>query len=94
MAAPLFAEESPGQALARLDAHLAAHPDDVAALSERAHARGAAGQWMGAFLDRQEILRQRPEDAEMARLAAYDLAAAGAPQAAAAFLEIHSAALS
>jgi len=88
------AEENPDQALARLDARLAAHPDDLAALAERAEARGATGQWMGAFLDRQEILRRWPEDADVARLAAWDLAAAGAPQAAAAFLERHPAALS
>src|SRR6185436_7475242 len=78
------AEENPDQALARLDARLAAHPDDLAALAERAEARGATGQWMGAFLDRQEILRRRPEDtpenAGVARRAAYDLAAAGARQ--------------
>ena len=88
------AEESPEEALTRLDARLAAHPDDLEALAERADARGATGRWMGAFLDRQEILRRRPEDVGVARLAAYDLAAAGAPQAAAAFLERYPAALS
>ena len=95
---PAAAEESPVEALARLDTRLAAHPDDLAARTERAQVRGTAGQWMGSFLDRQEILRQRPEDApenaDVARLAAYDLVTAGAPQAAAAFLERHSEALS
>jgi biofilm PGA synthesis protein PgaA len=98
MAAPAAGEESPAEALARLDAHLAAHPDEVAALAERAHVRGLLGQWMGAFLDRREMLRRLPEDAPdaaaVARLAAYDLITAGAPQAAAAFLESHPAALS
>lgn len=66
--------------------------------AERARAKGAAGQWMGAFLDLQEILRQHPgdtpENADVARLAAEALAAAGAPQAAAAFLERYPAAFS
>ena len=88
------AAESPEEALTRLDARLAAHPDDLEALAERAHARGATDRWMGAFLDRQEILRRRPDDVAVARLAAYDLAAAGAPQAAAAFLERYPGALS
>ncbi len=48
---------------------------------------------MGAYLDRLEILRRRPEDADVARLAALDLADAGAPEAVAAFLERHPAAL-
>ena len=88
------AEENPDQALARLDARLGVHPEDLAALAERAGVQETLGRPMGAFLDRQEILRRRPEDADVARLAAYDLATAGAPQAAAAFLDRHPAALS
>ncbi|HYU35385.1 MAG TPA: hypothetical protein VEW48_24800, partial [Thermoanaerobaculia bacterium] len=87
-------EESPDQALARLDARLDEHPDDLAALAERAGVRESLGRPMGAFLDRQEILRRNPEDADAARLAADDLATAGAPQAAAALLERYPAALS
>jgi len=87
-------EESSDQALARLDARLESQPDDLEALAERARLRDAKGLPMGAYLDRQEILRRRPGDAEMALLAADDLAAAGAPQAAAAFLERYPAALS
>lgn len=69
------------------------------ALEERALAHEAAGQPMNAFLNRLEILHQLPdagsaEAAEMARLAALDLAAAGAPQAAAALVERYPAALS
>jgi biofilm PGA synthesis protein PgaA len=85
-------EESPAQALARLDARLDAHPDDLAALAERARLREAHGLPLGAYCDRLEILRQRPGDADQERAAALDLAAAGAPQAAAAFLERHPAA--
>jgi biofilm PGA synthesis protein PgaA len=80
-------EEDPHQALAQLNARLAAHPGDVEALAERARVFDAAGQPMSAFLDRREILRQRPGDAGLALLAASDLADAGAPQAAAAFLQ-------
>jgi biofilm PGA synthesis protein PgaA len=87
-------EESPDQVLARIDARLLSQPDDLEALAERARLRDAKGLPMGAYLDRMEILRRRPDDAGVARLAAYDLAAAGAPQAAAAFLERYPAALS
>jgi biofilm PGA synthesis protein PgaA len=87
-------EESPDQALARVDARLASQPDDLEALAQRARLRDAKGLPMGAYLDRVEILRRRPGDAGVARLAADDLAAAGAPQAAAAFLERYPAALS
>jgi biofilm PGA synthesis protein PgaA len=86
-------EESSDQALARLDARLASRPD-LDALAERARLRAAKGLPMGAYLDRLEILRWSPKDADVARLAAYDLADAGAPQAAAAFLERYPAALS
>lgn len=95
MAPPAAAgEESSEQALARLDAHLATHPGDFAALAERARVRDAAGRPMDAFRDRLEILRRRPEDVDVARLAAADLADAGAPQAAASFLQRYPAALS
>jgi biofilm PGA synthesis protein PgaA len=87
-------EESSDQALARLDARLESQPDDLEALAERARLRDAKGLPMGAYLDRQKILRRRPGDADVALLAADDLAAAGAPQAAAAFLERYPAALS
>jgi biofilm PGA synthesis protein PgaA len=87
-------EESSDQALTRLDARLESQPDDLEALAERARLRDAKGLPMEAYLDRQEILRRRPGDADVALLAAYDLAAAGAPQAAAAFLERYPAALS
>src|SRR5215207_9507456 len=87
-------EESSDQALARLDARLESQPDDLEALAERARLRDAKGLPMGAYLDRQEILRRRPGDAGVALLAAGDLTAAGAPQAAAAFLERYPAALS
>jgi biofilm PGA synthesis protein PgaA len=96
-AAPAVAaasEESPGQALARLDARLAAQPDDLDARAERARVRAAMGLPMGAYLDRLEILRRRPEDAAVARLAAFDLAEARAPQAAAELLKRYPAALS
>jgi len=86
-------EESPDQALTRLDASLAAQPDDLEARAERARVRDVKGLPMGAYLDRLEILRRRPEDADVARLAAFDLAAAGAPQAAADFLARYPAAL-
>jgi biofilm PGA synthesis protein PgaA len=86
--------EEPDQALAHLNARLEMHPGDLEALAERARVLDATGQPMSAFLDRQEILRQRPGDTDLARLAAFDLAAAGAPQAAAAFLEQYPAALS
>jgi biofilm PGA synthesis protein PgaA len=75
--------ENAAQALARLGTLLAAVPGDLEALAERAAVYERAGQPMHAFLDRREILRQRPADAAQARLAAYDLAAAGAPEAAA-----------
>src|SRR5258707_8354294 len=88
------AEESPGEALARLDARLAAQPDDLEARAERARMRAARGLPMGAYLDRLEIVRRHPEDAGAARLAAFDLADAAAPQAAADFVEAHPAALS
>src|SRR5215207_5897672 len=87
-------EESSDQALARLDARLESQPDDLEALAERARLRDAKGLPMAAYVDRQEILRRRPGDADVALLAAGDLAAAGAPQAAAAFLERYPAALS
>jgi hypothetical protein len=93
-AAMAAGEESSEQALARLDARLESQPDDLEALAERARLRDAKGLPMGAYLDRQEILRRRPDDAGVALLAADDLAAAGAPQAAAAFLERYPAALS
>lgn len=86
--------EEPDPTLAHLNARLAEYPDDLEALAERARVLDATGQPMGAFLDRREILRQRPGDTDLARLAASDLAAAGAPQAAAAFLEQFPAALS
>lgn len=88
------AEESPSQALARLDTRLAAQPDDLDARAERARVRDAKGLPMGAYLDRLEILRRRPEDADVARLAALDLADARAPQAAADFVVRYPAALS
>ncbi|HKH48412.1 MAG TPA: hypothetical protein VKM72_27435 [Thermoanaerobaculia bacterium] len=90
----LAGEESPDQVLTRLDAHLAEHPDDLDALAERARVRDVTGRPMDAFRDRQEVLRRHPEDADVARLAAFDLADAGAPQAAAAFLQRYPAALS
>src|SRR5258706_15432763 len=77
------AEGSPGEALARLDARLAAQPDDLEARAERARMRAARGLPMGAYLDRLEIVRRHPGDAGAARLAAFALADAGAPQAAA-----------
>jgi biofilm PGA synthesis protein PgaA len=86
-------EASLDPALAGLGARLAAQPDDLEALAERARMRDAKGLPMGAYRDRLEILRRRPEDAAVARLAALDLADAGAPQAAAAFLERYPAAL-
>jgi hypothetical protein len=79
--------------LERLDATLAAHPDDGAALARRAELRETAGLSMQAFLDRRQLALQRPEDGDLARLAAYDLLAAGAPAAAAAWVELHPAAL-
>lgn len=75
--------ESPAQTLARLDVVLANAPADLEALARRAGIHEEAGRPMHAFLDRREILRQRPDDRAQARLAAYDLAAAGAPEAAA-----------
>ncbi|HEV8582565.1 MAG TPA: hypothetical protein VGX68_26155 [Thermoanaerobaculia bacterium] len=86
-------EEIQEQALARLDARLASQPEDLEALAERARLRDATRQPMGAYLDRLEILRRQPENAEVARLAALNLIEAGAPQAAAAFLERYPAAL-
>src|SRR6185436_13161895 len=68
---------------------LASQPDDASALAERAQLRAASGQSMQAFLDRRELLRLRPADGDLARLAADDLLAAGAPAAAAAFVELH-----
>jgi biofilm PGA synthesis protein PgaA len=44
---------------------------------------------MQAFLDRRELLRLRPDDGDLARLAAYDLLAAGAPGAAMALVAQH-----
>lgn len=74
-------------ALARLDATLAADPLDASALAERAALRRTAGLPMLAFLDRRELLRLQPDDSELARVAAYDLLAVGAPAAAEALLE-------
>ncbi|MFL6233090.1 MAG: hypothetical protein ACJ76N_08150 [Thermoanaerobaculia bacterium] len=88
-----FGAESPDPAMATLDARLAARPDDLEARVERARLRAAQGRPMGAYLDRLEVLRSRPEDADVARLAAFDLADAGAPQAAADFVKEHPAAL-
>jgi tetratricopeptide (TPR) repeat protein len=93
-ASPALAGETPDQGIARLDAHLTVQPDDLDARAERARLLDAAGRPMAAFLDRQEILRRRPDDVDMARLAAHDLADAGAPQAAQAFLQRYPAALS
>jgi biofilm PGA synthesis protein PgaA len=94
-AAPAAApDETAEQALARLDARLAAQPDDLDALAERARVRAAKGLPMGAYLDRLEILRRRPDDAGVAHLAAVNLADAGAPQAAADLLARYPAALS
>ena len=87
-------DESPDQALARLDSHLAEQPNDLEALAERARVRDAKGLSMAAYADRLAILRQHPDDALMARLAAYDLADAGAPQAAMDFTQRYPAALS
>lgn len=81
-------------ALAELNARLKAHPGDIGALAERARVFDTAGQPMNAFLDRKKILTQRPGDTDLARVAAYDLAAAGAPQAAAVFLAQYPGALS
>jgi hypothetical protein len=69
-----------------------AQPDDDAALAQRARVQETQGLPMDAYRDRLEILRRHPDDTDQARLAALDLAAAGAPQAAAAFLELHPAA--
>ena len=80
-------------ALAALDATLAAHPDDLDALDRRARLRAASGLPMSAYHDRREILRQRPEDGVVARLAAYDLLDAGAPTAAAALVAAYPLAL-
>jgi biofilm PGA synthesis protein PgaA len=79
--------ETPEQTLAQLERLQPPRPADVEALTERAGLRETAGQHMAAFLDRREIARLRPGDATAARLAAYSLAAAGAPQAALAWLE-------
>jgi len=87
------AAESPDPAMAALDARIAARPDDLEARAERARRYAAAGQPMAAYTDRLEILRQRPGDAGVARLAAFDLVDAGAPQAAADFVKEHPAAL-
>ncbi|HEX4962172.1 MAG TPA: hypothetical protein VF173_15155 [Thermoanaerobaculia bacterium] len=86
--------KAPDPVLAQLNARLKAHPDDLDALAERARVFDAAGQPMNAFLDRRKILAQRPGDLDLARVAAYDLAAAGAPKAAAVFLEQYPGALS
>lgn len=80
-------------ALARLDAILAAQPEDVTALVARGRLRESAGLPMLAYLDRREILRLRPEDPDVARLAAHNLLAAGAPTAAAELVERHPLAL-
>ena len=93
-AAVLAASPAPDPALAQLNARLKTHPDDLEALAERARLFDTAGQPMNAFLDRQKILAQRPGDNDLARVAAYDLAAAGAPKAAAVFLEQYPGALS
>ncbi|HET9212874.1 MAG TPA: hypothetical protein VFR03_20880, partial [Thermoanaerobaculia bacterium] len=85
--------ESPEPAMAALDARIAARPDDVEARAERARMYAAHGQPMAAYLDRLEIVRLRPEDGDVARLAAFDLVDAGAPQAAADFVKEHPAAL-
>src|SRR5687767_11641964 len=66
-------EESSDQALARLDARLESQPDDLEALAERARLRDAKGLPMEAYLDRQEILRRRPGDSDVALLAAGNL---------------------
>src|SRR3982750_2691316 len=79
--------------VAALDARLAARPDDVEARGERARWRAAHGQPMGAYLDRVEGVRLRPEDGGVARLGAHDLCDAGAPQAAADFVKAHPVAL-
>lgn len=93
-AVPVAAEVGgPPSTIAGLDAHLAAHPDDLEALAERAHTLEVAGRPMSAFLDRLEILRRHPTDSLMARLAAYDLTDAGAAQAADAFVKQYPAAL-
>jgi biofilm PGA synthesis protein PgaA len=86
--------KAPDPALAELNARLKAHPDDIEALAARARIFDAASQPMNAFLDRKNILAQRPGDSDLARVAAYDLAAAGAPQAAKVFLEQYPGALS
>lgn len=85
---------APDPALAELNARLKAHPDDIEALAARARLFDTAGQPMNAFLDRRKILAQRPGDSDLARVAAYDLAAAGAPHAATVFLEQYPGALS
>jgi tetratricopeptide (TPR) repeat protein len=87
-------ETPPTQSLAALDAALAERPDDLGALAERARLHEATGRPMQAFLDRREILRLRPDDAGVARLAAYNLMAAGAPGAAAELIARHPAAVS
>jgi biofilm PGA synthesis protein PgaA len=71
-----------------------AQPDDLEALAEQARLHDASGLPMAAYRDRLQILQRRPGDVDTARLAAADLADAGAPQAAAAFLARHPAALS
>jgi biofilm PGA synthesis protein PgaA len=95
-AAPAFAESSVASGataeLAQLDAAIAARPDDVEVLAARARLHEAAGRPMQAFLDRREIMRHRPDDVDTARLAASNLMAAGAPGAAAAWLERYPAA--
>ena len=79
--------------LSRLDSELAAHPDDLSARAERAEILEAAGAPMLAFSDRREILRHHPDDADAARLAAYDLLSAGAPGAASALVAAYPAAV-
>jgi tetratricopeptide (TPR) repeat protein len=91
--AELAPNETREQAVARLDVVLAERPDDVGVLAERARLREELGLSMQAFLDRRAILRLRPDDAVEARLAAYNLMAAGAPGAAADLVERHPAAL-
>lgn len=71
-----------------------AQPDDLEALAEQARLHDANGLPMAAYRDRLQILQRRPDDADAARLAAANLADAGAPQAAAAFLARYPAALS
>ena len=76
-------------AWAGLGSRLGAQTAGLAALAERARTSETRGLPMEAYRDRLEFLRRQPGDADQARLAANDLADAGAPQAAARFLELH-----